>query len=170
LLLSAIRDDDPVAVFIPVRGLDMREDVSYADLAPQPLGVGRVHREGSDVTVVAIGHLVREALAVAEQLADEISIEVFDPRTLFPFDWASLAASLEKTGRLVVFDDTNRFAGVAAEIVAVAAEEMRLVAVPRRITRADGAILGLGDELDRALEPGREQLLSVIQAVMKSAR
>ena len=63
---------------------------------------------GTDVTVVAVGHLVHDALAVAEELADEISVEVFDPRTLYPFDWELLAESLGRTGRLVVFDDSNR--------------------------------------------------------------
>ena len=85
---------------------------------------------GTDVTVVAVGHLVHDALAVAEELADEVSVEVFDPRTLYPFDWELLAASLARTGRLVVFDDANRTCGFAAEIVATAAEEMPLVAPP----------------------------------------
>jgi pyruvate/2-oxoglutarate/acetoin dehydrogenase E1 component len=167
LFLTAIRDDDPVAVFIPVRASTMRENVDYADLCPLALGTGRVRREGSDVTVVAVGHLVHDALAMADQLADEMSVEVFDPRTLFPFDWAGLAASLERTGRLVVIEDSNRFGGVGAEILATAAEEMRLVAPPRRVTRADGAILGVSAELDMPLEPNREQLVAALEAVMK---
>ena len=93
-----------------------------------PLGAGRVHRAGRDVTVLAVGHLVHDALAVADDLAGEVSVEVFDPRTLYPFDWEGLAASLDKTGRLVVLDDSNRFCGLAAEIIATAAEEMRLLA------------------------------------------
>ena len=63
-----------------------------------PLGRGRIHREGADVTVVAVGHLVHDALAVAEELADEVSVEVFDPRTLYPFDWPLLAESISRTG------------------------------------------------------------------------
>ena len=108
LLVTAIRDDDPVVVFAPAGALGVREDVDFDALAPVPLGVGRVHRPGDDVTVVAVGHLVHDALAVAEELADQVSVEVFDPRTLYPFDWAGLAASLERTGRLVVIDDSNR--------------------------------------------------------------
>ena len=73
-----------------------------------------MHRAGTDVTVVAVGHLVHDALAVAEELADEVSVEVFDPRTLYPFDWDGLAASVRKTGRLVVVDDSNRFARASA--------------------------------------------------------
>ena len=142
LFTSAIRDDDPVMVFAPIAALGLREDLVAADLGPVPLGVGRVHRPGRNVTVVAVGHLVHDALAVADELADQVSVEVFDPRTLYPFDWDALAASLDKTGRLVVIDDSNRSCGIGAEVLATAAEEMRLIAPPKRITRPDGAILG----------------------------
>jgi acetoin:2,6-dichlorophenolindophenol oxidoreductase subunit beta len=168
LLATAIRDDDPVVFFGPIASLGVREDVSYADLRPIPLGVGRVHRPGDDVTVVAVGHLVQDALAVAAELADEVSIEVFDPRSVYPFDWAGLAASLEKTGRLVVIDDSNRSCGLGGEILATAAEEMRLVAPPKRITRPDGAMVGASPDLDVALQPTREQLVGAVRAVLKS--
>jgi pyruvate/2-oxoglutarate/acetoin dehydrogenase E1 component len=167
LFATAIRDDDPVVVFAPIAALGVREDVVFEDLAPVPLGVGRVHREGADVTVVAVGHLVHDALAVAEDLADEVSVEVFDPRTLHPFDWDGLAASVDKTGRLVVVDDANRSCGMAAEILATAAEEMRLVAPPKRVTRPDAAVLGCSPALDLALQPSREQLSTAIQRVLK---
>lgn len=170
LLLSAIRDNDPVVVFAPIAAHGVREQVVYADLAPVPLGVGRVHRAGTDVTVLAVGHLVHDALAVAAELADEISVEVFDPRTLYPFDWPGLAASLDKTGRLVVLDDSNKFGGFAAEIIASAAEEMRLIAPPARVTRPDSAVLGCVPELDEALKPSRSQLAAAIRRVRASGR
>ncbi|MCW6011210.1 alpha-ketoacid dehydrogenase subunit beta [Micromonospora sp. CPCC 205371] len=169
LLTTAIRDDDPVMVFAPMPALGIREDVDYADLAPVPLGVGLVRRSGTDVTVVAVGHLVHDALAVAEELAGEVSVEVFDPRSLYPFDWAGLAASLERTGRLVVFDDSNRSCGLAGEILATAAEEMRLDAPPKRVTRPDGAVvIGCAPALDLAVQPSRAQLTTAIRAVLKS--
>jgi acetoin:2,6-dichlorophenolindophenol oxidoreductase subunit beta len=168
LFASAIRDDDPVVVFAPIAALGLREDLVAGDLVPVPLGVGRVHREGSDVTVVAVGHLVHDALAVADELAGEVSVEVFDPRTLYPFDWNALAMSLDKTGRLVVIDDSNRSCGIGAEVLATAAEEMRLVAPPKRITRPDGAILGFAPDLDLALQPSRQQLAAAIRHVVKS--
>jgi acetoin:2,6-dichlorophenolindophenol oxidoreductase subunit beta len=167
LMTTAIRDDDPVVVFAPIAALGVREDVVFADLAPVPLGAGRIHREGFDVTVVAIGHLVHDALAAAEQLAGEVSIEVFDPRTIYPFDWSGLAASLDKTGRLVVIDDSNRSCGMGAEVLATAAEEMRLLAPPKRVTRPDGAILGFAPELDPALQPNVQQLITAVQQVVK---
>jgi pyruvate dehydrogenase E1 component beta subunit len=170
LFVTAIRDDDPVVLFAPAGALGMREDVDIAALGPVPLGVGRVHREGDDVTVVAVGHLVQTALAVADQLADEISVEVFDPRTLYPFDWTGLAASLEKTGRLVVVDDSNRACGIGAEILATAAEEMRLITPPKRVTRPDGAVLPFALALDLALQPSRDQLVTAVQEVCKGGR
>jgi pyruvate/2-oxoglutarate/acetoin dehydrogenase E1 component len=167
LLLTAIRDDDPVVFFAPIAVLGVREDVDYADLRPVPLGVGRVHRAGTDVTLVAVGHLVHDALAVADELAGEVSVEVFDPRTVHPFDWAGLAESVGRTGRLVVVDDANRSCGLAAEILATAAEEFALVAPPARVTRPDGAILGAVPQLDLTLQPSREQIAVAVQKVLK---
>jgi pyruvate dehydrogenase E1 component beta subunit len=169
LFVSAIRDPDPVVLFGPSGALGVREDLDFADLAPVPLGVGRVHRPGTDVTVVAIGHLVQAALAVADQLAGEVSVEVFDPRTVYPFDWAGLAASLRRTERLVVVDDANRTCGIGGEVVATAAEQMRLIAAPRRVTRPDGAVLPFALELDRAVQPSQEQLTAAVLEVMKDA-
>ncbi len=166
LLVSAIRDDDPTVVFAPAGAMGVREDVT-GPLDPVPLGRARVHRSGSDVTVVAVGHLVHDALAVAEELSPEVSVEVFDPRTVYPFDWEALAASLDRTGRLVTIDDSNRSCGIGAEVVATAAEEMRLVAPPRRVTRPDGAVLPFALDLDRAVQPGRDLLTAAIRAVMK---
>ncbi|HEV8559066.1 MAG TPA: transketolase C-terminal domain-containing protein [Actinophytocola sp.] len=167
LLVTAIRDDDPVVVFAPAGALAVREDVDYADLQPVPLGVGRVHRAGTDVTVVALGHLVHDALAVAEEMARDASIEVFDPRTVYPFDWDGLIASVSKTGRLVVIDDSNRTSGMAGEIIATVAEQCQLTAPPARVTRPDGAVLPFALDLDRAVQPSRAQLVTAIQGVMK---
>ena len=166
LMATAIRDDDPVVVFAPTGALGRREDVDFESLAPVPLGVGRVHRTGTDVTVVAIGHLVHDALAVADELAGSVSVEVFDPRSLYPFDWSGLAASLERTGRLVVIDDSNRSCGIGGEILAVAAEEMRLIAPPKRVTRPDGAVMPFARALDLAVQPTRAQLRTAIEDVV----
>lgn len=167
LLVSAIRDDDPVVVFAPALAMGIREDVDADRLVPVPLGQARIHRSGSDVTVVAVGHLVTDALAVAEELAGEISVEVFDPRTVYPFDWDALASSLDRTGRLVVIDDSNRSCGLGGEVLATAAEQMRLVAPPKRVTRPDGAVLPYALALDRAVQPGRDQLAAAVRAAMK---
>ncbi|MFG2164281.1 alpha-ketoacid dehydrogenase subunit beta [Micromonospora chersina] len=165
LLVSAIRCDDPVVVFAPAGALDLRADV--ADLAPVPLGRGVVRRPGTDVTVVAVGHLVHDALAVADELAGQVSVEVFDPRTLYPFDWDGLLDSVSRTGRLVVVDDSNRSCGIAGEIIATVVERISLAAPPRRVTRPDGAVLPFAPALDRAVQPGRDQLTAAIQLTCK---
>jgi acetoin:2,6-dichlorophenolindophenol oxidoreductase subunit beta len=165
LTVAAIRDDDPVILFAPAAVLATRDEVPDEPFVVE-LGRGRIHREGSDVTVVAVGHLVHEALALADELATEISIEVLDPRTLHPFDWALLAESLARTGRLVVYDDSNRSCGFAAELLATAAEEMNLVAPPRRVTRADVTISFAVDLELRAL-PGRDRLEGAIRGVVR---
>jgi pyruvate dehydrogenase E1 component beta subunit len=164
LLVSAIRDDDPVVVFAPAAALPSRVDTDLGALAPVPLGHGRIARPGADVTVVATGHLVADALAVAADAAPDVDVEVFDPRSVYPFDWAGLAASVRRTRRLVVFDDGNRFCGLAAEILAVAAEHWHLAAPPQRITRPDGAVLPYAPDLDRALQPRPEQLAAALRA------
>jgi acetoin:2,6-dichlorophenolindophenol oxidoreductase subunit beta len=165
LLVASIRDDDPVVFMAPAAALPAREEVPDEPFLI-PLGSGRIHREGADVTVVATGHLVHDALAVADELAEEISIEVFDPRTLYPFDFELLAESLGRTRRLVVFDDANRTCGLAAEIVATVAEEMPLLAPPRRVTRADMPI-PFAVELELAALPSREQLAGAVREVVR---
>ncbi|MGN9804633.1 alpha-ketoacid dehydrogenase subunit beta [Micromonospora sp. L32] len=167
LLVSAIRHDDPVVVFAPAGALDVREDVDFAALAPVPLGRGVVRRAGDDVTVVAVGHLVHDALAVAGELADQVSVEVFDPRTLYPFDLDGLVDSVTRTGRLVVLDDSNRSCGIAGEIIASVVERVPLAAPPRRVTRPDGAVLPFAPALDRAVQPGRAALTAAIHHVTK---
>ena len=167
LLVSAIRDRDPVVVFAPAGALGLRADLAAHQLVPVPLGQGRVCRSGTDLTVVAVGHLVADALAVAEELADRVSIEVFDPRTLHPFDWDGLIASASRTRRLVVIDDSNRSCGIGAEIITSVVEQVRLLAAPRRVSRPDGAVLAFAQELDRAVQPDRQLLVAAIEQVME---
>ncbi|MEO6699936.1 MAG: transketolase C-terminal domain-containing protein [Jatrophihabitantaceae bacterium] len=167
LLISALRDVDPVVVFAPAGALGVRADVELATLAAVPIGVGRICRPGSDVTVVAVGHLVHDALAVAAELSDRVSIEVFDPRTLHPFDWAGLLESVGRTRRLVVIDDSNRSCGIGAEIVTSVVEKVRLLAPPRRVSRPDGAVLAFAQELDRAVQPDRQLLRAAIEQVLE---
>jgi pyruvate dehydrogenase E1 component beta subunit len=168
LMLSAIRDDDPVLYFAPAAVLPLRGELPDRQ-EPVPIGKARIHRSGSDVTVVAVGHIVHDALAVAEELEGDVSIEVFDPRSLYPFDWRLLAESVGRTRRLVVVDDSNRTCGLGAEIVATAVEEMELVARPRRITRADVPI-AFAVELERAVLPSRDQLVEAVRAVAAEGR
>lgn len=90
LLRSAIRDPDPVAVFAPS---SLLETVGVPDSGEEeivPLGTGAILREGNDLTVAAVGQHVGTALEVAQSLSGRIDLEVFDPRTIYPFDWNCL--------------------------------------------------------------------------------
>ena len=106
------------------------------------------------------------SVTVSALFANEVSIEVFDPRTLLPFDWGLLAESVAKTGRLVVYDDAARSCGVGGEILATAAEEMELVARPKRVTRAD-VVISFAVELELAALPSRERLAAAVRAVVR---
>jgi pyruvate dehydrogenase E1 component beta subunit len=139
LLIASIRDPNPV-VFL----LDLMLAGEKGPISEEPyethLGSATVCREGVDVTVVALGSLVPKSLAVAEELeAEGVSVEVIDPRTLVPFDWEAVLASVRKTGRIVVADPARRTCGAAAEIAAVVAERCwdDLRAPPKRVTWDD---------------------------------
>ena len=124
LLISAIRDDNPV-VFLEHKGLYFTATGEVPDEAYTiPLGQADVKRVGEDVTVVATAKMVSQALAAAEVLAGEgISVEVVDPRTLSPLDEQTILASVKKTNRLVVVHEEVKFAGSGAEIAAMVAEK-----------------------------------------------
>ncbi len=123
LLAAAIRDPDPVVVLEPkLIYRTARGDVPEGEHVV-PLGLARVAREGSDVTLVAYGAMVPVAERAAEELDDEVSCEVLDLRTLKPLDEDALLASVRKTGRVVVVQEAPRTLGFAAEVAAVLAEK-----------------------------------------------
>ena len=123
LLLKAIDDDNPV-IFLEHKVLYGASGEVDENMAPIEFGVGDVKREGGDVTIVATGKMVHEALAAAEKLsADGIEAEVFDPRTLFPFDKEGLLKSLEKTNKVVIATEENKRGSFAGEISAIIAED-----------------------------------------------
>jgi pyruvate dehydrogenase E1 component beta subunit len=120
LLWTAIYDDNPVVFFehrllYPVKGEVPDE------LEPIPLGKARTMREGTDVTVIAMGPLVHLSLEAAQRAADEegLSVEVIDPRTLQPLDEEALVASVKKTNRVVVAHEAVTRMGFGAEVAAV---------------------------------------------------
>ena len=119
LLWSAIYDDNPV-LFFEHRTLYPIKGEVPDELEPISLGKARVHREGTDVTVVATGRLVHESLAAAEEAEkDGISVEVVDPRTLLPLDEETIIASVRKTTRCVTAHEAVTRGGFGAELAAV---------------------------------------------------
>ena len=119
LLWSAIYDDNPV-VFFEHRTLYGIKGEVPDEIEPIPLGKARVHREGTDVTVIATGRLVHEALHAAEEAEQEgISVEVVDPRTLCPLDAETLVECVKKTTRCVTAHEAVVQGGFGAELAAV---------------------------------------------------
>lgn len=142
MLRQAIACDDPVVFFEPKRLYHTKGEVDLdADVADAaPMGVARVVREGSDVTVLTYGAQVMTALDAAVAAEDEgISLEVIDLRSLSPVDYRTVAASVRKTGRVVVTHEAAREAGVGAELIASITEKCfhYLEAAPVRVTGHD---------------------------------
>jgi pyruvate dehydrogenase E1 component beta subunit len=166
LFRAAIREDDPVAVIAPAAALGVRQELDVYPQERDVLGRARIRRSGTDVTVVAVGHLVHDVLAVADELGAECSVEVIDARCLLPFDWDLLTESVSRTRRLVVVDDSNRTSGWAGDVVAFAAENLAMVAAPRRITRADVPV-PFAPVLETQVLPSREQIATAVRSSVK---
>jgi pyruvate dehydrogenase E1 component beta subunit len=123
LLKTAIRDDDPVMFFEDSLVFGDRSHVPEGDYTI-PMGVADVKRQGTDVTIVAVGSMVPRALEAAKALDNEgISAEVLDPRTLVPLDKRAILDSVAKTGRLVTVDTAHKTCSAASEIAAIVAME-----------------------------------------------
>jgi pyruvate/2-oxoglutarate/acetoin dehydrogenase E1 component len=119
LLWSAIYDDNPVVFFEHRTLYGLKEDLPD-ELEPVPLGRARTHREGEDVTVIATGRLLHEALGAAKRAEEEgVSVEVIDPRTLQPLDEDTLVQSVRKTTRCVVAHEAVTRMGFGAEVASV---------------------------------------------------
>lgn len=123
LLKSAIRDDDPV--------IFMESEQMYGDKGevPEgeytiPLGVAEVKREGTDVTIVSFGKIIKEAYKAAEELEKEgISCEIIDLRTIRPLDKATILKSVKKTNRLIVLEEAWPFGNISTEITYIVQSE-----------------------------------------------
>jgi len=140
LLLSAIRDPDPVIVLEPLRGYRAIRGEVPEDDTTVPIGPARVVREGTDITVIAWSAMVPVAVAAAERAAAEgIDAEVIDLRTLAPMDADTLVESVEKTGRALVVHEAPQTGGVGAEIAATLMERafLSLEAPVERVTGYD---------------------------------
>lgn len=168
LLWSAIYDDNPVIFFehrllYPVKG-EVPEQ-----LEPIPLGKARVVREGTDVTVIAIGPLVQRALLAAEQAESEgISVEVIDPRTLQPLDEETLVESVMKTNRAVVAHEAVRRMGFGAEVAAVLQEKaFDWLDAPVERVGAKFAPLAFAPAMEQFVVPQPEDVLAAVRRTME---
>jgi len=138
LLLSSIRDPDPVIFLEPKRIYRaIREEVPEGEYTI-PLSKARLVQEGRDVTVIAWGAMVREALNAAEQMkADKVDVEIIDLRTISPMDVEAVVNSIRKTGRGVIVHEASKTCGLGAEIIALI-NEKALLSLQAPIERVTG--------------------------------
>jgi pyruvate/2-oxoglutarate/acetoin dehydrogenase E1 component len=167
LLIEAIRDDNPV-VFLEHKMLYAMEGEVPEGEYTIPLGQADIKREGKDVTVVATANMVHTALGAAEKLAaDGISLEVVDPRSLYPLDGETIFTSVKKTHRLVILHEEVKFAGSGAEIAAQVAEEaFDYLDAPILRVAAPYCPVPFSPPLENAYVPSEQQLIDAVEKVM----
>lgn len=167
LFKSAIRDNNPV-IFLYHGALGGSRGEVPNEEYTIPFGLADIKREGSDVTLVAIGWMVPRSLEVAATLANEgISVEVIDPRTLAPLDTETILTSVAKTGRLVVVDEAREVCSAASEISAVVAQYgfSSLKAPIERVTTPNVPI-PFSPPLEQAVIPSVERIANAVKKVI----
>jgi pyruvate dehydrogenase E1 component beta subunit len=171
LMRAAIRDDNPVLFFEHKMLYRTRWPVPSEYGEPEyevPFGQARVHREGTDITVVATLTMLHHALAAAEALSgDGISVEVIDPRTVAPLDIATIIASVRRTGRLLVVDEAYLTCGIQGEIIAAVTEStfVDLKAAPVRLGNP-GVPVPFAPPLEAVVLPGQEKITLAIRDLL----
>ncbi len=167
LIVSAIRDPDPVLFLEPKRVYRaIKEEVPDGEYTV-PIGEASVVREGDDVTVVCWGAMVREVLNAAEKIKEEgVNAEVIDLRTISPLDDNTILTSVQKTGRAVIVHEAVRTCGLGAEIIARINEKalLSLDAPVERVTGFD-TVFPLY-KMEQYYLPGPERILRGIRKVM----
>ncbi len=170
LLRSAIHDPNPV-MFLQAAGRGGEQgEVPDGDHVIK-LGKASTVQEGDDVTVVAIGAMVRPAMRAAQELARSgIGVELIDPRTVVPLDSATIFGSVRKTGRLVVVDEARDMCSAASHIAAICADQCfdALKAPIRRVTVPDVA-LPYSPPLEKALLPNVVSISDAVRRLLGKA-
>jgi len=166
LLLAAIRDDDPV-IFCEAKGVLMqRGEVPEGDWTV-PIGEAKIVRAGGDVTLVAFGATVAVALQAAEQLAVEgTEAEVVDLRSLQPLDEAAILGSLEKTGRLVVIDESTPRCSIASDVAALCVDRgFDFLNAPVKRVTAPHTPVPFAAILEDAFRPSAEKVIAAVRGM-----
>lgn len=140
LMISAIETDDPVIFMEPKRIYRaIKQEVSDEKFSI-PIGKAKIVQEGTDITIITFGALVRECQKAAEMAkAEGISVEIVDLRTIYPIDRETVGASIRKTGRVLIVAEAPQSFSVGSELVTIANEEafLSLEAPPRRVMGFD---------------------------------
>jgi len=170
LLWTAIHADDPTLILLPKHIFRKRLTVSEG-FAPVPFGLAKTVRAGGDVTLVSWGNCMDLALKAADLMHDEgAEVEVIDLRSIVPCDYATVAASLARTGRLVVVHEDSRTTGfgqsLITEMVSHEASFNSLLALPQLVARADVHV-PFHPDLEYAVLPDLPSILDAIRLTLK---
>ena len=169
MLKTAIRDDDPIIFFEDNNLMGARGEVPEDEECLVPFGAADVKREGSDVTVVALGAMAPRALAAAATLEGEgVSVEVVDPRSLVPLDKQAILDSVAKTGRLVVVDPAHKTCSAASEIAAMVAQEgfWTLQAPVQRVASLQ-VHFPFSPALEKLVFPNEEKIIAAVRKTLE---
>lgn len=167
LLKSAIRDDNPVVFLEQERMYGIKGEVPEDDNFLIPLGKADVKKVGKDCTIVARSLMVPTAMKAAEELEKQgVSVEVIDPRTIRPLDIETIIASIKKTNRVIIAEESHPFAGVGAEISAQIIERAFdfLDAPPMRLSAAD-VPMPYAKNLEELAIPDVKAVIEAVKAV-----
>lgn len=167
LMIQAIRDDDPV-VFLESKMLYDMEGEVPDDPFRVPFGEASIIREGKDVTIVALSSMVRKAQKAAEALAKAgISAEIVDPRTTSPLDTDMILESVEKTGRLVIVDESPPRCSLAADIAGIVVEEgFSFLKAPVRKVTCPHTPVPFAPVLEDAYVPSAENIEAAVRTIV----
>lgn len=169
LMKTAIRDDGPV-VYIQHRRLHPMTGPVPDGEHLVPLGSAEVKRAGDDITVVATSFALHKALDAAERLADEISVEVVDPRSLVPLDLQQIMDSVRKTGHLLVVHEAPARGGFGAELVRRVVEaDLGCLKAPPRVLGSREVAMPYSPPLEDAVIPQVWDIQHAIRAVLGAA-
>ena len=163
LIASAIEDPNPVLFFEHKHLYRRIKDEVPDERYTVPIGQARIHRAGTDVTLITWGAMVYTAAEAAERLAasDGVSVEIVDLRSVLPWDKEAVLASVEKTSRALVLHEDTRTAGFGAEIVATIAEEaFELLDAPVKRIAAPDTPVPFAPPLERAFIPQVEDVVA----------
>jgi pyruvate/2-oxoglutarate/acetoin dehydrogenase E1 component len=169
LMIQAIRDDDPVIFFEHKVMYDDEEEVPDEPYVI-PFGEANFLRDGGDVTIVALGRMVKFALQASDLLEKEgIECTVLDPRTTSPLDIASILESVGETGRLVVVDEANPRCNMATDISAQVAEQaFDALKAPIRMVCPPHVPVPFSPSLEDEFLPSPEKIAAAVRAVMEA--
>ncbi|MCP4004517.1 MAG: alpha-ketoacid dehydrogenase subunit beta [bacterium] len=167
LLLASIRADDPV-IFCEQKSLMFSMGEVPEDDYEIPLGKAATVREGSDVSLIAVGRTVPTAIEAATALAAEgVSAEVVDLRSLAPLDEDAILATLEKTGRLVVVDEATPRCGIASDVAALCVDRgFDFLDAPVKKVTAPHTPVPFSPVLEDIFIPGPEQVIAAVRELI----